>query len=379
MPSRTMSPSSSGRRDRYRAPRGAMLHGGGVGRARVRAPRARAPSRTLAALSPSPRRRRAPARAGRGCAGAHVRRAQRGRARRRAVQARARARRDARREPRVPCCAPFLHRPARARSPLLPPAAAARRFVNGAVEQSRPLVLLFSSGARRGAGAPARHRRRRGATRADRPSVGPVAPPSRHSAPRPPAPCPLPTPRPSGPIRPLPHPSAFSTTYALPPLSAPSPWPTTARPATCGTMWGRYARRANTRSASRVPLHPPPPPDRERVGRASLAGAAPAEASGQRQTRPRTPAPLALPATLRPSLTQVAIGIGDLGLAYQAFKVAISVDTNHVESYANLVRRRVVGDTPGAASARGRCISGGLSRTHRGGRGRPALKFACAR
>lgn len=35
---------------------------------------------------------------------------------------------------------------------------------------------------------------------------------------------------------------------------------------------------------------------------------------------------------------QVAIGIGDLGLAYQAFKVAISVDANHVESYANLVR-----------------------------------------
>ncbi|KAJ1621917.1 hypothetical protein T492DRAFT_601003, partial [Pavlovales sp. CCMP2436] len=34
---------------------------------------------------------------------------------------------------------------------------------------------------------------------------------------------------------------------------------------------------------------------------------------------------------------QVAIGIGDLGLAYQAFKIAISVDSNHVESYANLV------------------------------------------
>mmetsp|Transcript_14346 Transcript_14346/g.34067 ORF Transcript_14346/g.34067 Transcript_14346/m.34067 type:complete len:509 (-) Transcript_14346:210-1736(-) len=33
---------------------------------------------------------------------------------------------------------------------------------------------------------------------------------------------------------------------------------------------------------------------------------------------------------------QVAIGIGDLGLAYQAFKIAISVDSNHVESYANL-------------------------------------------
>jgi tetratricopeptide repeat protein 8 len=33
---------------------------------------------------------------------------------------------------------------------------------------------------------------------------------------------------------------------------------------------------------------------------------------------------------------QVAIGIGDLGLAYQAFKVAISVDPNHAESFNNL-------------------------------------------
>ncbi|KAL1528340.1 hypothetical protein AB1Y20_009694 [Prymnesium parvum] len=33
---------------------------------------------------------------------------------------------------------------------------------------------------------------------------------------------------------------------------------------------------------------------------------------------------------------QVAIGIGDLGLAYQAFKIAISVDSNHAESYGNL-------------------------------------------
>ena len=33
---------------------------------------------------------------------------------------------------------------------------------------------------------------------------------------------------------------------------------------------------------------------------------------------------------------QVAIGIGDLGLAYQAFKIAISVDSSHAESYANL-------------------------------------------
>ena len=32
----------------------------------------------------------------------------------------------------------------------------------------------------------------------------------------------------------------------------------------------------------------------------------------------------------------MAIGIGDLGLAYQAFKIAISVDSNHAEAYANL-------------------------------------------
>ena len=32
----------------------------------------------------------------------------------------------------------------------------------------------------------------------------------------------------------------------------------------------------------------------------------------------------------------MAIGIGDLGLAYQAFKISISVDANHAESYSNL-------------------------------------------
>ena len=32
----------------------------------------------------------------------------------------------------------------------------------------------------------------------------------------------------------------------------------------------------------------------------------------------------------------MAIGIGDLGLAYQGFKIAISVDSNHAEAYANL-------------------------------------------
>lgn len=33
---------------------------------------------------------------------------------------------------------------------------------------------------------------------------------------------------------------------------------------------------------------------------------------------------------------QIAIGIGDLNLAYQAFKIAISVDANHAESFNNL-------------------------------------------
>jgi tetratricopeptide repeat protein 8 len=32
----------------------------------------------------------------------------------------------------------------------------------------------------------------------------------------------------------------------------------------------------------------------------------------------------------------VAVGIGDLGLAYQAFRVAVSVDATHAESYNNL-------------------------------------------
>merc|ERR1711865_903836 len=33
---------------------------------------------------------------------------------------------------------------------------------------------------------------------------------------------------------------------------------------------------------------------------------------------------------------QVAIGIGDLGLAYQAFKIAVSVDSHHAEAFDNL-------------------------------------------
>lgn len=33
---------------------------------------------------------------------------------------------------------------------------------------------------------------------------------------------------------------------------------------------------------------------------------------------------------------QVAVGLGDLGLAFQAFKIAVAVDSNHAESYNNL-------------------------------------------
>lgn len=36
------------------------------------------------------------------------------------------------------------------------------------------------------------------------------------------------------------------------------------------------------------------------------------------------------------NIGQVAIGVGDLGLAYQAFKIAVSVEPNHAESYSNL-------------------------------------------
>merc|ERR1712072_1622460 len=36
------------------------------------------------------------------------------------------------------------------------------------------------------------------------------------------------------------------------------------------------------------------------------------------------------------NIGQVAIGIGDLGLAYQAFRIAISVEASHAESYNNL-------------------------------------------
>ena len=36
------------------------------------------------------------------------------------------------------------------------------------------------------------------------------------------------------------------------------------------------------------------------------------------------------------NIGQVAIGIGDLGLAYQAFKIATSVESSHADSYNNL-------------------------------------------
>ena len=46
------------------------------------------------------------------------------------------------------------------------------------------------------------------------------------------------------------------------------------------------------------------------------------------------------------NIGQVAIGVADTALAYQAFKVAISLDPNHAESFTNLgvleLRRRNV-------------------------------------
>jgi tetratricopeptide repeat protein 8 len=38
----------------------------------------------------------------------------------------------------------------------------------------------------------------------------------------------------------------------------------------------------------------------------------------------------------RYNVGQVAIGIGDLGLAYQAFKISVSINSNHAESFCNL-------------------------------------------
>ena len=39
---------------------------------------------------------------------------------------------------------------------------------------------------------------------------------------------------------------------------------------------------------------------------------------------------------LRYNIGQISIGIGDLGLAYQAFKIGVSIDSNHAECYNNL-------------------------------------------
>ncbi len=38
----------------------------------------------------------------------------------------------------------------------------------------------------------------------------------------------------------------------------------------------------------------------------------------------------------RYNIGQVAIGIGDLGLAFQAFKIAVSINSHHAESFNNL-------------------------------------------
>lgn len=45
----------------------------------------------------------------------------------------------------------------------------------------------------------------------------------------------------------------------------------------------------------------------------------------------------------------VAIGLGDLGLAYQAFKIAISIDNDHTESYCNIAALEVRKQNPEAA------------------------------
>lgn len=36
------------------------------------------------------------------------------------------------------------------------------------------------------------------------------------------------------------------------------------------------------------------------------------------------------------NIGHLALGIGDLGLAYQSFKVTTSLDSNHAEAYTNL-------------------------------------------
>ena len=39
---------------------------------------------------------------------------------------------------------------------------------------------------------------------------------------------------------------------------------------------------------------------------------------------------------IRYNIGQISIGIGDLGLAYQAFKIGVSINSNHAECYNNL-------------------------------------------
>ncbi|GBG80358.1 hypothetical protein CBR_g30726 [Chara braunii] len=36
------------------------------------------------------------------------------------------------------------------------------------------------------------------------------------------------------------------------------------------------------------------------------------------------------------NIGQIAIGIGDLGLAYQSFKIAVAIDNNHYDSFNNI-------------------------------------------
>ena len=36
------------------------------------------------------------------------------------------------------------------------------------------------------------------------------------------------------------------------------------------------------------------------------------------------------------NIGHIAVGVGDLGLAYQSFKIAVSVEPNHAESFNNL-------------------------------------------
>ena len=54
------------------------------------------------------------------------------------------------------------------------------------------------------------------------------------------------------------------------------------------------------------------------------------------------------------NLGHVAIGIGDLALAYQAFKIATSVNPYHAESFSNLAVLALRKHDVGAAQAHAR-------------------------